>query len=889
VYREILVAFGTPIIPITSTYLEIHNMNKNLKMLYVFLSVFFLAAPLGIAASTHIRTSATSSEALSPASDFDFSNRRAPIDILVYNQYADVSPGGEYQNIMDAILAVYGQAFNYDNLSDYSQLGSRINNYDVLLIIEQENANSTLINVVAAAWSSFMEGWVLDGGIVICMGYYEHAYGQTQRILNSTGLMKLYNCTDEYHASSSITEPSDALAFGVTSPYTAIDGTVGFDTTEGVIVAEAGGKATVVHKMLGLGHVVMLGYDMYERGAAEDTMLANAIRLTRHAVFDNSHSQIYNPLSGYTDFASYICENYGFAITTMNVWDEALVSSCDVLVAGSGGTPPITSYSGAEINFIKNFVASGGGLLVETDWSQWGNNTVELLGTFGFARNYTGPVIADTDDNGGDRNQPIYGAGNIANHSATLGVSTIQMYYGNAFIAMPANAKPLVWTDSDGTAEWSGGGVVSNLPVAASLNYGKGRIIALADCDIFSDNNYDGDASDDFYDENNAAFAAGIMNWLSAAGIPEKTILLEQSHTPYFALNSIINSLYLLTQNGFNIRWESHFSEALINEADVVINVDGTVNWTAPEKAVLEDFLSRGGGLFLLCDWKVYGTQTNDLLAEYGMVLNGSTYLTDSDDGWVDGPPGSYIAYEGGDLGSHPILTGVHRIEIDRGCGFSSIGGGTVLVRTDSDGTAGWYGDGAANSVPVVVANTHGYGRFVVLADLDFLGSGDPDGDGYYQIYDSDNDVFIANIFYWLIENRAPIVHVVFPNGGEVLNGTRAITWTAVDPNIHDEMTYDVFISDNNGTDWTNLALGLSGLSYNWNTTLYDDGATYLVRVVASDGVLTGHDESDGVFELDNVAAAPFDPMLLIIIGIAAVGVIIVLVVLMKLKGSSKK
>ncbi|MBE0526578.1 MAG: hypothetical protein IH631_06515, partial [Candidatus Thorarchaeota archaeon] len=598
-----------------------------------------------------------------------------------------------------------------------------------------------------------------------------------------------------------------------------------------------------------------------------------------------------NPLIGYNDFAIHISQNYGFAITTMNTWDESLVEICDVLVAGSGGYAPI-SYSSGEITFIKNFVNGGGGLLIFSDWGQWGNNTNSLLGGFNFARNYTGGYVTDSDDYTNSIGQVIYGSGNIANHSASIGVNSIQMYLGNAFTTMPVNAKAIVWSDTDGTAQWSLGGLASALPVAASLNYGAGRVFALADCNLFNDDDNDVDASHDFFDEGNEVFAANIMNWLSAAGIPEKTILVEQSHTPFYNVNNIQPFLSLLTLNGFNIRWVTDFSEVLINEADIVFNINGNTNWSAPEKAVLEDFVSRGGGLFLLCDWYTYNTQTNDILSGFGMVINGSSYLTDTNDGWVDPPPSSYIAYGEENMGSHAIMNGVHRIEIDRGCGFSSIGTGTALMVTDNDGTAGWYNsttvNGEANAVPVFAATTFDFGRVVVVPDINFVSTGDADADGYPTLYDSDNDVFLTNAFFWFIQNRAPIVEVVFPNGGEQLNGTHHIMWSAVDPNIHDEMTFEVFVSDNNGSDWTSLVSGIYVLSYDWNTTLHDDANSYMIRVVASDGITTGQDQSDNPFELDNFldgdGGLPVDPMLLLLIGAGVVIIVIVIIIIMKKK-----
>ena len=142
-------------------------------------------------------------------------------------------------------------------------------------------------------------------------------------------------------------------------------------------------------------------------------------------------------------------------------------------------------------------------------------------------------------------------------------------------------------------------------------------------------------------------------------------------------------------------------------------------------------------------------------------------------------------------------------------------------------------------------------------------------------------------------ENRAPIVTVTFPNGGEILNGTQTITWTAVDYDS-DPLVFSLSYSEDGGSHWNSLVSGLTSTSYDWNTSLYEDGEEYLIRVTASDGVLTGSDQSNAVFELDNIADITtggefyIDPAQLAIIGavVLVIIIIIVAVVMMKRKKS---
>ncbi|MFW9768734.1 MAG: hypothetical protein ACFFEM_07905, partial [Candidatus Thorarchaeota archaeon] len=654
------------------------------------------------------------------------------------------------------------------------------------------------------------------------------------------------------------------------------------------------------------GHVVMLGFDMYNIDPNPRTILANAVRLTRLAVFDNSHAQMYDVYSGYNTFATHIQTNFGFAIATMNTWNPSMIDSCQVFVAGNNYVT-VVPFSTSEVDFVSDFVASGGGLLIFSEIWWYGNGTDPLLARFGYERNQTAGYAADTDDNERLSAQPFYGAGNIANHSATLGVSSVQMYGSTAFTTVPDDATPLIWADTDGTAGWNYSATFSadysGYSLATSKHHGAGRIVTIADGSMFHDSDADTDGGVDFFDLSNEEFASSVMIWLSASGIPEETVLFEQSHSPYFTLNANMKSARLLSFNGFNIRWTSHFSEELISEASVIVNLEGAINYSTPEKEVLYNFVSNGGGLFMLCDHTSYNDQTNDIISEFGMVVDDTSYLIDENDGWVDSfPNGSYIAYDIENIGNHPIMNGVRRIEIDRGTGFSSIGGGTALVTTDVDGTSFWYTGAAANGVPVIVANSYNFGKVVVLPDLNFLGDGDSDIDNYEHIYDSDNDVFIANAFYWLIENRAPVVEVLFPNGGETLSGTQVIEWSAVDYDS-DELTFNIYVSFDDGNDYDTLVTGLTGNTYSWNITAtltlawipHVEGPHWKVKVRAFDGMLYGEDESDATFTIDEgpgettpPPGGGFDPMLLAIIGGGVVVVVIILVIIMRRKDGGK-
>lgn len=109
--------------------------------------------------------------------------------------------------------------------------------------------------------------------------------------------------------------------------------------------------------------------------------------------------------------------------------------------------------------------------------------------------------------------------------------------------------------------------------------------------------------------------------------------------------------------------------------------------------------------------------------------------------------------------------------------------------------------------------------------------------------------------------NLPPEVNLLIPNGGETIctPGT-TITWTAEDPNPG-SLTYTLYYSYDGGSNYTEIVSGLPGTcqppgppvcSYIWNTSALPSGSNYLIKVEASDGILTSADVSNAPFTIDN-------------------------------------
>ncbi len=103
-----------------------------------------------------------------------------------------------------------------------------------------------------------------------------------------------------------------------------------------------------------------------------------------------------------------------------------------------------------------------------------------------------------------------------------------------------------------------------------------------------------------------------------------------------------------------------------------------------------------------------------------------------------------------------------------------------------------------------------------------------------------------------VIENSQPSVKVEAPNGGEVWSETQEILWTATDPD-GDPLKIAISYSISGGAVWDNIATDIdNGGSYDWDTTTCANGSNYLIKVTASDGYLSGEDQSDGFFSINN-------------------------------------
>ena len=94
---------------------------------------------------------------------------------------------------------------------------------------------------------------------------------------------------------------------------------------------------------------------------------------------------------------------------------------------------------------------------------------------------------------------------------------------------------------------------------------------------------------------------------------------------------------------------------------------------------------------------------------------------------------------------------------------------------------------------------------------------------------------------------------IMYPSGGETLSGLVPVSWEESIDSWCYSVSYSIYYSDDNGTNWVQLAMGLTGLTFNWNTNLVADGDTYTLKVISYGGYNMQQESVSEVFSIDNV------------------------------------
>ena len=117
------------------------------------------------------------------------------------------------------------------------------------------------------------------------------------------------------------------------------------------------------------------------------------------------------------------------------------------------------------------------------------------------------------------------------------------------------------------------------------------------------------------------------------------------------------------------------------------------------------------------------------------------------------------------------------------------------------------------------------------------------------------------------IENNRHVLsipQIIYPNGGEIVSGEISVQWTTAIDSWNHSVTYKLYYSPNNGSNWILIESDLNSNYYNWDLSSLNEGPNYLLKVqaICTDG-LSVVDISDDVFSITTVPHGLSDPIII--------------------------
>ena len=104
-----------------------------------------------------------------------------------------------------------------------------------------------------------------------------------------------------------------------------------------------------------------------------------------------------------------------------------------------------------------------------------------------------------------------------------------------------------------------------------------------------------------------------------------------------------------------------------------------------------------------------------------------------------------------------------------------------------------------------------------------------------------------------IVWETTPTVSLNGPDAGQALSGDFVISWQAHDPDGDaSALQVDILVSADGGDTFSTVVSGLVGDSYVWDTTSYDNGDQYMLRVEVKDADGNIGDATSAVFSIAN-------------------------------------
>ncbi|MFX0108157.1 MAG: hypothetical protein ACFE7R_07730, partial [Candidatus Hodarchaeota archaeon] len=316
--------------------------------------------------------------------------------------------------------------------------------------------------------------------------------------------------------------------------------------------------------------------------------------------------------SPYGDLAAYL-EGNNMGVDKMTLWDYHTVGISDVLVMVN----PSTLYDQYDMETLRYAVRSGLGLLLLGEHGiSLHDGAVQIAELFD-VEFYDG-TISDTDENyNANPAWVLMDESNLADHPSLNGVHEFVYFGSGGFRTVPDGTQTILSTDDDSSAEWYSGleppGAPSprNVPCAIAFQYGRGRVMMLADASPF----YNG--LDQFLEfGNNSLFAVSAIRWLAEG---------RCFHQYWWGAQELRNQ-------GYGVVTMTRMNSTFLDGSNVLILAAPQDAYSAADKAVIDDYVSvQGNGLFLISEFGVPNSVINNIAGEYGITMS-SLFFEDNDD-----------------------------------------------------------------------------------------------------------------------------------------------------------------------------------------------------------------------------------------------------------------
>ena len=243
-------------------------------------------------------------------------------------------------------------------------------------------------------------------------------------------------------------------------------------------------------------------------------------------LFDLNHNEMLNIYEEeFSEFLN-LLESLNLKIKTNDNKNitEKLLQNVDILIIGN----PIDEYfSSIEINCIVDFVRNGGNLLLI---SEYGADYLQKTNLNDISNKYFGIYfqknLIKTYNNLNQNCSSILTIQNFKDHQITKQLREVVIGGGCSFL-INQNSEPLFyskecWTEvyNDLSKQWSKEEENQSQIMAVYTDYGRGKVVALGDIDIFSN-----DPNIGIKRLDNRKFIINLLNWFTEEKINDNDVI----------------------------------------------------------------------------------------------------------------------------------------------------------------------------------------------------------------------------------------------------------------------------------------------------------------------------------------------------------------------------